>query len=577
MGRLEHLRDLEEALAGASLDLPTPRAPGAEAARSRAARRLGDHVIPRLESLGGPLLAVVGGSTGAGKSTVVNSLVGAAVSASSAVRPTTRRPLLLHRRADGAWIEQSRLLPGLARVRVAPEAAPTRPAGAGGTGGARADRAVGAPGELELRVTEALPDGLALLDAPDLDSVVDANRALARQLLDAADLWLFVTTAARYADAVPWEVLAQARGRDLTVAVVLNRVPPGAAGAVRADLGRMMAEAGLGEAPVFVVDEQPLEGPGLLPAAATAALRAWLDALGEDARARADVAHRALTGAVREVASAAVEVEGALGEHDRAARQAAASLDAQVDRAVDRLSGATADGTLLRGEVLARWQEVVGAADFTRRLGAQVSWWRDRLTAALRGRPAPVQPVQDAIEAGLASLVREELSRVREDAQAAWAADRALDGLAGAAPAEDHAELDRRASELTRQWQRDLLALVREQGASRRTGARVMAVGVNVTGVALMIVIFASTGGLTGAEVGVAGATAAIAQKLLEAVFGDQAVRTMSQRARADLLERARGALEEAVEPLRAQIPPASDLGALAEARAAVQDDWGLR
>lgn len=563
MGRLEHLRDLEEALAGASLDLPTPRAPGAEAARSRAARRLGDHVIPRLESLGGPLLAVVGGSTGAGKSTVVNSLVGAAVSASSAVRPTTRRPLLLHRRADGAWIEQSRLLPGLARVRVAPEAAPTRPAGA--------------PGELELRVTEVLPDGLALLDAPDLDSVVDANRALARQLLDAADLWLFVTTAARYADAVPWEVLAQARGRDLTVAVVLNRVPPGAAGAVRADLGRMMAEAGLGEAPVFVVDEQPLEGPGLLPVAATSALRAWLDALGEDARARADVAHRALTGAVREVAAAAVEVEGALGEHDRAARQAAASLDAQVDRAVDRLSGATADGTLLRGEVLARWQEVVGAADFTRRLGAQVSWWRDRLTAALRGRPAPVQPVQDAIEAGLASLVREELSRVREDAQAAWTADRALDGLAGAAPAEDHAELDRRASELTRQWQRDLLALVREQGASRRTGARVMAVGVNVTGVALMIVIFASTGGLTGAEVGVAGATAAIAQKLLEAVFGDQAVRTMSQRARADLLERARGALEEAVEPLRAQIPPASDLGALAEARAAVQDDWGLR
>ena len=39
-----------------------------------------------------------------------------------------------------------------------------------------------------------------MLDAPDIDSVVQ-NRQLASQLLAAADLWLFVTSAARYADA----------------------------------------------------------------------------------------------------------------------------------------------------------------------------------------------------------------------------------------------------------------------------------------------------------------------------------------------------------------------------------------
>jgi hypothetical protein len=53
-------------------------------------------------------------------------------------------------------------------------------------------------------VEDSIPAGLALLDAPDIDSVVVENRQLAAQLLAAADLWLFVTSAARYADAVPW-------------------------------------------------------------------------------------------------------------------------------------------------------------------------------------------------------------------------------------------------------------------------------------------------------------------------------------------------------------------------------------
>jgi hypothetical protein len=64
---------------------------------------------------------------------------------------------------------------------------------------------------LRLVPTTALQPGLALLDSPDIDSVLAENRALANQLLAAADAWLFVTTAARYADAVPWEFLRRAR------------------------------------------------------------------------------------------------------------------------------------------------------------------------------------------------------------------------------------------------------------------------------------------------------------------------------------------------------------------------------
>ena len=43
-----------------------------------------------------------------------------------------------------------------------------------------------------------------------------------------------------------------------------------------------------------------------------------------------------------------------------------------------------------------------------------------------------------------------------------------------------------------------------------------------------MVVVFASTAGLTGAEVGIAGGSAVLGQKLLEAVFGDQAVRRLA-------------------------------------------------
>ena len=54
-----------------------------------------------------------------------------------------------------------------------------------------------------------------------------------------------------------------------------------------------------------------------------------------------------------------------------------------------------------------------------------------------------------------------------------------------------------------------------------------------------MVVVFASTAAIpTGAEVGVAGGGALLGQKLLEAVFGDQAVRRLSAIARADLRDR---------------------------------------
>ncbi len=156
--------------------------------------QLEDYVIPRLMTLEAPLLAVVGGSTGAGKSTLVNSLVGHRVTTPGVLRPTTRSPVLVHHPDDAEWFGQDRLLPDLKRV----------------------EHATDDPDSIQLVATDAIPAGLAILDAPDVDSVEERNRILAAQLLAAGDLWLFVTSAARYADQVPWE-LPQAGRRPLDV------------------------------------------------------------------------------------------------------------------------------------------------------------------------------------------------------------------------------------------------------------------------------------------------------------------------------------------------------------------------
>src|SRR5262249_32840848 len=162
--------------------------------------QLDDYLVPRVRRLDGPVLAVVGGSTGAGKSTLVNSLVRAPVSRAGVLRPTTRAPVLLAHPSDLPWFVRPDRLPGLAPASQ---------------GGEHTLQGVTAPW---------LRPGLALVDAPDLDSVVEANRDLALELLGAADLWLFVTTAARYADEAPWHALRDVRDRGMGVAIVLDRV-----------------------------------------------------------------------------------------------------------------------------------------------------------------------------------------------------------------------------------------------------------------------------------------------------------------------------------------------------------------
>lgn len=107
-----------------------------------------------------------------------------------------------------------------------------------------------------------------------------------------------------------------------------------------------------------------------------------------------------------------------------------------------------------------------------------------------------------------------------------------------------------------RGWQGHVFELVSREAAGKRSTARIASLGVNGTGLVVMLAVFAHTGGLTGAEVAVAGGTSAVGQKLLEALLGDQAVRTLAAQAREDLLERAHRLLRGEMERYDALLAP---------------------
>ncbi|GAA2742654.1 dynamin family protein [Terrabacter aerolatus] len=511
---------LRSAVAEATLPLELPGAAEARTARGRLLDQLDDYVIPRLTSLDAPLLAVVGGSTGAGKSTLVNSVVGREVTLPGVLRPTTRSPVLIHHPSDAAWFSGPRILPGLARI----------------TG--RHSSSDG-PGAVRLVSTDEVAAGLALLDAPDIDSVVEANRGLATQLLAAADLWVFVTTAARYADAVPWELLRDASERGTSVAVVLDRVPPTAVDEIRTHFASMLREQGLDQAPIFTVVESDLED-GLLPAEQTQRLRGWLAALAGDAQARAEVVRQTLRGALVSLDARTLALVEASTEQTSAGEALVATAAAAYDDARRQVHEGMLDGTLLRGEVLARWQEFVGTGEFFRQVESTVSRVRDRFTSFLRGEPARADHLGEALQSGVESLVVNHAELAASSIARAWRTLPGGDQLLRADPAlgRSGADVDRRIQRLVRDWQGDILQMVRDEGRDRRTTARIMAYGVNGLGVVLMLVTFASTAGITGAEVGIAGGTAVVGQKLLEAVFGDQAVRELARKAREQLADR---------------------------------------
>lgn len=318
---LDAIRDLRRDVAATQFPLDVDGAVEARASRTRLLDQLDDHLLPRLSDLSAPAIVVVAGSTGAGKSTLVNSVLGTEVTQAGVLRPTTRRPVLAHHSDDADLMAAHPVLDAV-----------------------------------EVVANEAVPRGIALLDAPDIDSVLETNRDTAHRLLEAADLWLFVTTAARYGDALPWRILDDAMARGASIAMVLNRVPPEALTTVRGDLLGRLRSRGMASVPLFVVaDVGPHEG--MLDPKAVAPIGRWLTMLAGPDRARS-VISRTLRGSLAALRPWVDELAEAVQAQADAAHAVRSELAPVLEAPAASARGRVVAGEVAAGTAHSRWAQL---------------------------------------------------------------------------------------------------------------------------------------------------------------------------------------------------------------------------
>ncbi len=549
---LRALVDRLEALAERRMTT-LPRSEAAAARARQLADHLAGHVRVRAATLDAPLLVVLVGPTGAGKSTVFNTIAGRAASETGVLRPTTRVAVVLVHPEDRDAVVTG----AFARIP---------------------------PGQIRFVEDATIEPGLVLVDAPDIDSVEHANRELADRLVEAADLCLFVTTATRYADRVPWAVLDRVRERGLPLQVIVNRMPSDATDEadVLADVRRMLAEGGLDaaqsvgeDAPprdVLAVSEGALDESGdRLERSTIAPVLDEIGRLRADREARLELALRALTGSLTGLGESldriaddaeheAIDTEALRRAADRSYEGSLTSLRLEVGR-----------GTFLREEALRHWQDYVGADQMTRFFSEGIGRIRGAIAAVFRPVSAPVAEVRAATTEDLIAVARLQAAEAARRTATTWS-DAPAVGRALAERPElwvPSPDFDGRLSTRLDAWIEGIVADIQAHGRPKRLLARGAAVGVNAMGTGVMLATFIHTGGITGTELGVAAATAFLNQKLLAALFGEAAMAELvadakrrldealsttfdEERARYDVLLPGQGVLSDLAEGLRA-------------------------
>ncbi len=553
--------------------LECPGIDAVRAERQQLLSQIDDYLLPRLRQSGAPILIAMVGSTGAGKSTLLNSIVGSQVSATGIRRPTTNSPVLACHPEDVKWFAENVFLPTLPRVRQQGLAMPGR------------------DGLLVLATSPGMPPGVALLDTPDIDSVVAAHRQFAKQFLDASDLWLFVTTARRYADAVVWDLLKDARDRGASLGVVLSRVPPAARDQLTAHFDAMLEANGLGEVQRFVIPETTVTD-ARLPAEVSEPIRAWLADTARLDERKVAILTRTMSGVLdtftERIPALAAQAETQLALR----RELSSAADAAYAAGLAEFDEAIRSGSLLRGEVLARWQDFAGTGDLLRTLeirkGRQ-SGRRSKRHAASTGR---ARTLKAAVRTSLEALVCSVAARAAEDAMERWHASPAGVGLltqaaqaraeqtsdnkpssgpnpigaistyaalrkwegelkwgsfgsqielAAALPpggatalAKSSDDLPSRAASAVAAWQGHLLHLVQTENITKRSIARIASFDPD----SLTLVLTIGVLGYGADDVELSDRADAVPQQLLTSLFGAGLMRDIGGQARQDLRER---------------------------------------
>lgn len=519
---------LADEVAGTRFGLASEGQDGRRRIRDRLVTALRSYLIPRLGDPDAPLLVVVAGPTGSGKSTVVNSVAESEVSTPGPLRPTTRQPVV--------WCH---------------------PDNAG-----RYDTI----GSVPCRVvtdTHPLLDHLTFVDTPDIDSYVADHQRVTLEILAHADAVVFLTSAQRYADAVPWEVLEEVDRRGSLVLYVLNRLTRRSSGAV-SDYSALLRRHGLDPDAIHTIQEQRVRGSGgALPPRSVAKLTGRL-------RLLAGAKQESLRGITRRGVAYAVDsallVAAGINQQDMERRRLGAVVDDAYAGAFEELVGELDRGELIRTEVVERWSERVGGGDFSRWIRGSASWLK-RTADRLSGQPAAlVDRFEHEARRELTSAVTTRLDRAARAAAIAWEVD---DGgrqllTPDLRRADEDALIDVAAT--VDVWLASLTRLVEGEAPGRFLAARVASTGVNAASVATILALFAATGGITGAEVGVAAGAAAAQQGILEHVLGRAAARSLAGSARDGLVKAIEAAFTDEAARFHRVLVAASDPAERAEA-----------
>ena len=114
---------------------------------------------------------------------------------------------------------------------------------------------------------------------------------------------------------------------------------------------------------------------------------------------------RTLTGALKAIPDAALVLSEASAEQEAATKALNHEVKTAYLDAMASVERAMTDGTLLRGEVLARWQEFVGTGQFLRQVEVGIARLRDRVAAAFRGSSPLTSELGEALHSGVAELL----------------------------------------------------------------------------------------------------------------------------------------------------------------------------
>ncbi|MGH3279324.1 MAG: GTPase, partial [Trebonia sp.] len=398
------LLNLRKRIAAVPLVFDIPGASDVAAERAKLLSQIDDYLLPRVRQSAAPLLVALVGSTGAGKSTLVNSIVGTRVSLTGIRRPTTNSPVLACHPDDIHWFAENMFLPTLPRVRQEGLAMPGR------------------DGLLVLAASEGMTKGIALLDTPDIDSVLRAHHDFAYQFLDASDLWLFMTSASRYADAPVWELLQHAKDCGAALGIILSRVPPSHRVELVSHFNAMLDANGIQAENRFVIPETGVVD-GVLPDDIFQPIRDWLTETAQQADRRVTVLSQTMSGMLdtfkTRLPRLAAHVDAQVVLRARLRREA----EGAYLTALAAFDEGTHDGRLLAGEVLARWQDYAASGD----LGAVLRGKRG-IAALRRGgkrartdaTAARYAALEEALRAAVQALVVSVADRAAEQVVRIW-------------------------------------------------------------------------------------------------------------------------------------------------------------